>query len=100
MRFARIIGRVTLSVSEPAFEGGRFLLGMPSLPDDPEARTRGVPGKGNSFVIYDNLGASEGDLIAYTDGAEAAAPFSQPTPCDAYNAAILDRVFWDPPLID
>lgn len=100
MKFARIIGRVTLSVAEPAFEGGRFLLGMPSLPDDPEARIPSVPGKGNSFVIYDNLGASEGDLIAYTDGGEAAAPFSEPTPCDAYNAAILDRVFWDPPLTD
>lgn len=100
MKFARVIGRVTLSVADPAFAGARFLIGLPCGPDSPEA----VPGKplpkGNSLVIYDCLGATENDLIAYTDGGEAAAPFAEPTPCDAYNAAILDGVFHDPLLTD
>lgn len=96
MKFARIIGRVTLSVADPSYKGGRFLLGMPCGPDTPEP-IRGQPlPKGNSLVIYDQLGATDADLVAYTDGGEAAAPFSEPTPCDAYNAAILDGVFYEP----
>ena len=96
MKFARIIGRVTLNIADPAYQGGRFLLGIPCKPDcAPPERGQALP-KGNSFVIYDSLGATEGDLIAYTDGGEASAPFEEPTPCDAYNAAILDTVFWKP----
>lgn len=96
MRFARVIGRVTLNVTDPAFKGGRFLIGMPCRP------AAGVQAGdlhqcgGNSLVIYDNLGASLNDIIAYTDGGEAAAPFAEPTPCDAYNAAIVDTVSWTP----
>lgn len=100
MKFARIIGRVTLNSAEPSLNGGRFLLAMPCGPAEKEP----VPGKplpnGNSFVVYDRLGASAPDLIAYTDGGEAAAPFAQPTPCDAFNAAILDEVNWNPPAND
>jgi ethanolamine utilization protein EutN len=100
MKFARVIGRVTLNVADPAFAGGRFLLGMPCGPDSPEVGKGKPLQKGNSFVIYDSLGATMNDLIAYTDGGEAAAPFAEPTPCDAYNAAILDGVYYDPPLND
>lgn len=100
MKFARVIGRVTLNTAEPSLKGGRFLLALPCGPGEQEP----VPGKplpkGNSFVVYDRLGASPPDLIAYTDGGEAAAPFAQPTPCDAYNAAILDEVNWNPPAND
>lgn len=96
MRFARIIGRVTLNVAEPSYRGGRFLIGIPCVPAGELSGEGGIP-KGNSMVIFDNLGARENDLIGYTDGGEAAAPFTDPTPCDAYNAAILDHVHWNPP---
>jgi len=96
VKFARIIGRVTLSVADPSYRGGRFLMGLPCTPDtDMPRRSQPLP-KGNSFVLYDNHGATEGDLIAYTDGGEASAPFPEPTPCDAYNAAILDTINWTP----
>ena len=96
MKFAMIIGRVTLNISDPSYKGGRFLLGIPCKPDlQPVERGKALP-KGNSFVIYDRIGATEGDLVAYTDGGEAAAPFADPTPCDAYNAAIIDTVYWNP----
>ncbi|MEY3001362.1 MAG: hypothetical protein RL648_1576 [Verrucomicrobiota bacterium] len=92
MKFARIIGRVTLSMVDSGYSGPRFLLALPVAPDAPApVRGKALP-KGNAFVLYDDLGATEGDLVAYTDGGEAAAPFSLPTPCDAYNAAILDQV--------
>lgn len=96
MRFARVIGRVTLNVCDPAYAGGRFLLGIPCKPDCPAPGPDAPLPKGNSLVIYDKLGASVPDLISYTDGGEAAAPFADPTPCDAYNAAIIDEVFWNP----
>ena len=96
MRFARIIGRVTLNIADPSYRGGRFLLGQPCTPADPyPVKGKALP-SGNTVVVFDKLGATVGDLIGYSDGGEAAAPFSGPTPCDAYNAAILDSVFWNP----
>lgn len=96
MRFARVIGRVTLSMADPAYTGSRLLLSLPCLPDAVE-QPQGQPlPKGDSLVIYDTLGAGPGDLIGYTDGGEAAAPFASPTPCDAFNAAIFDSVQWQP----
>lgn len=96
MKFARVIGRVTLSSAEPSYAGARFLLAQPCAPDAPAPESGQPLPKGNSFVVYDNLGASAPDQIAYTDGGEASAPFRDPTPCDAYNAAILDQVHWKP----
>lgn len=92
MKLARVIGRVVLNVKDPAFHGGRFLLAIPCRPDE---TTSPLP-KGHSLVVYDNLGASEGDLIGFSDGGEAAAAFINPTPCDAYNCAILDQVCHTP----
>ena len=53
---------------------------------------------GNSLVIYDNLGAGVGDIVGYVEGAEATAPFPQPTPVDAFNAAIIDTILYQPPV--
>jgi hypothetical protein len=36
-------------------------------------------------------------VIAFTEGAEATAPFENPTPVDAFNAAIIDQIFYTPP---
>jgi ethanolamine utilization protein EutN len=45
------------------------------------------------LVVYDELGAGIGSLIAISEGAEAAQPFRpELKPVDAYNAAILDRI--------
>ena len=96
MRFARVIGRVTLNVSDPSYTGGRFLIGMPCGPATPAPKAGEALLKGDSLVIFDKLGATQGDLVAYTDGGEAAAPFMNPTPCDAFNAAIIDNVYWKP----
>lgn len=96
MKFAKIIGRVTLNSFESSYRGGRFLLAMPCGPDSTADSVESPLPKGNSFVIYDNLGATRGDLVGYTDGGEAAAPFEESTPCDAFNAAILDRVHYKP----
>lgn len=93
MKLALVIGRVVLNTVDPSYKGARFLLALPWKPGQQKDR---LP-KGNSLVVYDNLGASAGDVIGYSDGGEAAAPFADPTPCDAFNCAIIDRIQHQPP---
>ena len=89
MRVGKVIGRVTLQKMYETLTGGRFLL--------VEVQDRfslvGKPRKNaESLVVYDEWGAAEGDLIAFTESREAAMPFypEKRVPLDAYNAAILD----------
>ena len=97
MRLGHVIGRVTLSQQDPSYQGGRFLLVQPLS----TAQFAGAPmlplAKGSSLVVYDNLGAGVGNLIGFTEGAEASAPFDRPTPVDAFNAALIDQIFYSPP---
>jgi len=96
MRIGQVIGKVTLSQQEKSYAGGRFLLVQPwsagkyARPSAPQASEGGL-------VVYDQLGAGIGSVIGYTEGSEAAKPFAQPTPVDAYCSAILDDVFYQPP---
>ena len=98
MRLGHVIGRVTLSQQDPAYKGGRFLLVQPFSRE----QFAGAPllplAKGSSLVVYDNLGAGVGHVIAFTEGAEASAPFDQSTPVDAFNAALVDKIFYHPPV--
>ena len=90
MRIAAVIGKVTLSRLHPALSGARWVLGAPlsaaGLGDQAQ-------GRGEPVVIFDELGAGDGATIAFSESAEASAPFHpDQKPIDAYNAAILDRV--------
>lgn len=97
MRIGQIIGRVTLSDHDPAYRGGRYLITQPlsraqlagkqAMEDLPQAST---------LVVYDNLGAGRGDIIAFSEGAEATAPFDSPIPIDAYCCALIDRIHYKP----
>ena len=97
MRLGHVIGRVTLSKQDPAYKGGRFLLVQPF--DKEKFRGAAVTplAKNPSLVVYDNLGAGVGHIVGFTEGAEATAPFDQPTPVDAFNAALIDTIFYTPP---
>jgi len=97
MRIGRVIGNVTLAVAEPSYRGGRWLMVSPLTREQLAGRdTRRVSAQ-PSLVVYDNLGSGRGDLIAFVEGAEAAAPFAQPTPVDAINVAILEQIDYRPP---
>lgn len=97
MRLGHVIGTVTLHTADAALKGGCLLIvqlfsrqqfaGAPLLPLD----------KGNTLVVYDNLGAGLGQVIGFTEGAEATMPFSHPIPIDAFNAAIIDSFSYTPP---
>lgn len=93
MRVGTVIGRVTLSVRHPAYKGERLLLTLPwntKSFSDRESRDFAI-------VVYDELGAGAGQEICISEGREAACPFPSPTPVDAYNAAIVDEIFYKSP---
>jgi len=90
MRIAEVIGRITLSRANDMVRGGTWILGVPLSAD---ALRGALTGRGEPLVIYDELGASPGAMVAFSEGGEAAAPFApNHKPLDAYNAAILDRI--------
>ena len=90
MRIGKVVGRVTLTQPYETLVGGRFLL----VEVQDRFSLAGKPRKSTeSLVVYDHLGAHEGDLIAFTESREATMPFypEKKVPLDAYNAAILDQ---------
>lgn len=96
MRIAEVIGSVTLSLVHPNLRGARLALAIPLNYDELSGERRGA---GDALVVYDDLGASPGALIALSEGGEAAQPFyPDDKPVDAYNAAILDDVTVAAPL--
>jgi len=97
MRLGHVIGRVTLSKQDPHYKGARFLLVQPFAKEQFQGAAMTPLAKGLSLVVYDNLGAGLGHVIGFTEGAEATAPFDSPTPVDAFNAAIVDQIFYTPP---
>ncbi len=99
MRLGQVIGKVTLSHADPALRGLRLVLVQPLS----RAQFAGAPlsplAPGATQVVCDELGAECGQIIGFTEGAEAAAPFSRPTPVDAYDALVVERVTYSPPSI-
>jgi ethanolamine utilization protein EutN len=90
MRIGEVIGRVTMSRLHPNLRGGRFLLAVP-LPL--AALTEDSPARGEELVVFDNLGAGPGSVIAISEGREAANPFGKTrTPVDAYCACLIDQI--------
>ncbi|QDU90625.1 Ethanolamine utilization protein EutN/carboxysome [Pirellulimonas nuda] len=88
MRIAKVQGTVTLSRCHATFDGARLRLATPlTLGELPE----GDDPSGETLVVWDELGAGIGSLIAVSEGGEAAQPFRPAVkPVDAYCAAILD----------
>lgn len=96
MRLAFVTGRVILNRRLPQLKPGSYLIceavdrdGVDQLP---QPRPRTAP-MAESLVVFDRLGAGIGDLIAFTEGREAANPFlPDRVPVDATSAAIIDTV--------
>lgn len=83
------MGTVTLVEPHEAVRGGVFRLVVPLATCD---LARG-DGPAEPLVAWDDLGAGEGQLVAFSEGGEAAQPFRPAyKPVDAYIAAILDKL--------
>lgn len=97
MRIAKVLGTVTMNSQHPTMSGARLRLIVPlSLG---ELRD-GVPPQADEIVAWDELGSGIGDLVAISEGAEAAQPF-RPNykPIDVYISAILDQLDIDQNLL-
>lgn len=94
MRIGHVIGKITMHTQEEALRGGRWLMVNPVDTDqlnhciDQSPTLTAQP----SLVVYDNIGAGAGDIIGFVEGAEATAPFDDPTPIDAISLAIFDTL--------
>ena len=98
MRLGTVIGRVTLSQSVPALAGARWLIVSPFTREHFQSGSQTPAGLSSdpSLVVYDDLGGGVNQTIGFVEGREAAAPFSEPTPIDAINAALVDEIFYSP----
>ncbi|MFM9011188.1 MAG: EutN/CcmL family microcompartment protein [Planctomycetota bacterium] len=89
MRLGRTIGTVTLGEPHPTMRGGVLRLVVPLAAAD---LARG-DGPAEPLVAWDDLGAGDGQVVAFSEGGEAAQPFRPlDKPVDAYVAAIIDRL--------
>jgi microcompartment protein CcmK/EutM len=94
MRIGKVIGTVTLSRSHPSLIGGSYRMVVPLSLDNLLDR---APIDAEPLVVYDELGTGHDDVIAFSEGGEAAQPFYPATkPIDAYNAALLDAIQFEP----
>jgi len=97
MRLGTVIGRVTLNQQEPVYAGAHLVLIQP-LSREQFAGASVIPlARGSSVVAYDPLGAGDGSLVGFTEGAEASQPFDRDAPLDAYVACLIDRILYTPP---
>lgn len=90
MRIMECIGKVTLSKCHPLLEGGTWKIAVPLMLDGLHGKESG---RTEPIVIFDELRAGNGSLMAVSESAEASAPFHPNSkPIDAYNSAILDTI--------
>ena len=89
MRLGKTIGTVTLVEPHPTMRGGALRLVVPLMTAD---LARG-DGPAEPLVAWDDLGAGDGQLVAFSEGGEAAQPFRPvDKPVDAYIAALIDQL--------
>jgi microcompartment protein CcmK/EutM len=99
MRIGQVIGRVVMSEQDAAFKAARWLMIHPLDADQFNGACEKAPTKltkQSTVVVYDNLGAGEDDIVGFVEGAEATAPFDDPTPIDAITVAIFDTIHYQP----
>lgn len=101
MKLVKIVGHVTLAKTHPAVEGASWKIAVPLREEDlaeldgvslsEQAENADITSE--EFVIYDSMGAAEGQFAGVGEGREAVNPFyPEYKPVDAYCALFLDRV--------
>jgi ethanolamine utilization protein EutN len=80
----------------PALRGQRLVIVEPVTAKNLAAGTQA--GGGKALIAVDRLGAAEGQMVAFTEGREAANPFwPDAAPVDAYCALIVKSAEFVPP---
>ena len=91
MRLGMIRGRVTLNTEAPGLRGKPLVILEPVTMDN--LRARNGLGGGKALVAVNTLGAAVGQMVAFTEGREAANPFwPDSVAVDAYCSLIVDAI--------
>jgi ethanolamine utilization protein EutN len=91
MRLGIVRGHVTLSPTVATYRGRTLVVLEPVTMEN--LRAGNGLGGGKSLVAVDELGAADGQMVAFTEGREAANPFwPEAVPVDAYCALIVDTI--------
>jgi microcompartment protein CcmK/EutM len=91
MRLAIVRGHVTLSPAVPELLGKTLVVLEPVTMANLVAKN-GLGG-GKALVAVDALGAAKGQMVAFTEGTEAANPYwPNRVPIDAYCSLIVDSI--------
>jgi microcompartment protein CcmK/EutM len=94
MRLAIVRGHVTLSPAVPELLGKTLVVLEPVTMANLLAKN-GLGG-GKSLIAVDAMGAAKGQMVAFTEGAEAANPYwPNRVPIDAYCSLIVDSITAD-----
>ncbi|MGD0731274.1 MAG: EutN/CcmL family microcompartment protein [Terracidiphilus sp.] len=91
MRLGIVRGHVTVNSAIAAFRGKTLVVLEPVTMEN--LRAGNGLGGGKALVAVDQLGAAEGQMVAFTEGREAANPFwPDAVPVDAYCSLIVDSI--------
>jgi ethanolamine utilization protein EutN len=91
MRLGIVRGQVVINPRIEAFAGKRLVVLEPVTMVNLQAGNG--RGGGKSIVAIDELGAANGQMVAFTEGREASNPFwPNAVPVDAYCALIVDSI--------
>ena len=91
MRLGIVRGRLTLTPAVESYRGRTLIIVEPVTMEN--LRARNGKGGGKALIAVDELGAAEGQIIAFTEGREAANPFwPGAVPVDAYCSLIVDSI--------
>ena len=91
MRLGIVRGSLTMNLCVDALRGLRLAVVEPVLIEN--LRAKNGKGGGKALIAVDQLGAAAGQMVAFTEGREAANPFSPANaPVDAYVSLIVDSI--------
>jgi microcompartment protein CcmK/EutM len=91
MRLGIVRGHLTLNLAAPALRGKTLVVLEPVTMEN--LRAGNGLGGGKALIAIDALGAAEGQMVAFTEGREAANPYwPDAVPVDAYCSLIVDSI--------
>jgi microcompartment protein CcmK/EutM len=91
MRLGIVRGHLTLTPAVEAYRGRTLVVVEPVTMEN--LRAKNGKGGGKSLIAIDELGAAKGQMVAFTEGREAANPFwPAAVPVDAYCSLIVDSI--------
>jgi microcompartment protein CcmK/EutM len=94
MRLGIVRGHVTLNLRVDSLRARTLAIVEPVTMKNLRA---GKEAGGKALIALDELGAANGQMVAFTDGREAANPFwPKAVPVDAYCALIVDSIHLEP----